>query len=108
VWLVVAYLLWLLWETPVPQLVINFCQTTFANTAALFMRVVFVGNGQNVLGFFFSARGQNDTCALCFLWLLGVREDLSSVAPLGFAFAQAVLQLIKGDGGDVSSSERQL
>ena len=42
----------------------------------------------------FSALGQNDARALCFLWLLGDPEDLAPLrcsAELGFAFAQALL-----------------
>ena len=42
----------------------------------------------------FSALGQNDARALCFLWLLGDRGDLSPLrrsAELGFAFAQALV-----------------
>jgi TPR repeat protein len=42
----------------------------------------------------FSALGQNDARALCFAWLLGDRQDLTSLrrsAELGFAFAQARL-----------------
>ena len=40
----------------------------------------------------FSALGQNDARALCFAWLFGDQEDLTSLhraAELGFAFAQA-------------------
>jgi hypothetical protein len=40
----------------------------------------------------FSALGQNDARALCFMWMLGDREDLTPLrrsAELGFAFAQA-------------------
>jgi hypothetical protein len=40
----------------------------------------------------FSALGQNDARALCFVWMLGDRRDLTSLrrsSELGFAFAQA-------------------
>jgi len=42
----------------------------------------------------FSAVGQNDARALCFVWLCGAREDLAPLcrsAELGFAFALAML-----------------
>ena len=42
----------------------------------------------------FSALGQNDARALCFVWLCGAREDLAPLrrsAELGFAFAQALM-----------------
>jgi hypothetical protein len=53
----------------------------------------------------FSALGQNDARALCFAWLLGDRQDLTSLrrsAELGFAFAQA--RLAGKTQGEESSS----